>query len=433
VTPDIARELNMRCQCVGTDVSRLRNRIDAEIERSDLLLDGRDGLFSPLPVFVSEQDRLAMRDTVRAVEFVAALPAYRQLIAPRSPNNMFDGAPLNSGMLGYDFHLTSTGPRLIEIKTNPGGALLGVQMLKTQQRCCDLVERYIGGEFDPDTVERQIVDMFLREWRQSRGGKPLQAIAIVDDAPERQYLYPEFLLFRRLFRRHGIDTVIVDPSELSIKARRLWAGIVPIDMVYNRLTDFYLESHSNAVLKEACTADLAVVTPHPNAHALFACKSNLAILTDAEMLRSLGVPNSVTDVLQRGIPRTLAVNAQDAEDWWSKRKEWFFKPVNGFGSKGSYRGDKITRSAFADVMRGEYVAQKIAPPAERVFDATALLKFDIRNFVCAGETVLSVARLYQGQTTNFRTRGGGFAPIYTPTAPCRNVETLASDCDASVC
>jgi hypothetical protein len=29
---------------------------------------------------------------------------------------------------------------------------------------------------------------------------------------------------------------------------------------------------------------------------------------------------------------------------------------------------------------------------------------------------LVVARLYQGQTTNFRTAGGGFAPVYVPRA-----------------
>ena len=33
-------------------------------------------------------------------------------------------------------------------------------------------------------------------------------------------------------------------------------------------------------------------------------------------------------------------------------------------------------------------------------------------FVSAGRTRLVPARLYQGQTTNFRTPGGGFAPVF---------------------
>ena len=40
------------------------------------------------------------------------------------------------------------------------------------------------------------------------------------------------------------------------------------------------------------------------------------------------------------------------------------------------------------------------------------LKSDIRLYTYDGETLLMAARLYQGQTTNFRTPGGGFAPVF---------------------
>jgi hypothetical protein len=39
------------------------------------------------------------------------------------------------------------------------------------------------------------------------------------------------------------------------------------------------------------------------------------------------------------------------------------------------------------------------------------MKVDVRNYVYAGAVQLIAARLYQGQTTNFRTEGGGFAPV----------------------
>ncbi len=50
------------------------------------------------------------------------------------------------------------------------------------------------------------------------------------------------------------------------------------------------------------------------------------------------------------------------------------------------------------------------------------LKLDLRAYVYDGRVQLTAARLYQGQTTNFRTAGGGFAPVFTematsPTAP----------------
>ena len=41
------------------------------------------------------------------------------------------------------------------------------------------------------------------------------------------------------------------------------------------------------------------------------------------------------------------------------------------------------------------------------------LKVDLRNYVYAGRIQLVAARLWQGQTTNFRTPGGGFAPVLT--------------------
>jgi hypothetical protein len=41
-----------------------------------------------------------------------------------------------------------------------------------------------------------------------------------------------------------------------------------------------------------------------------------------------------------------------------------------------------------------------------------IFKFDIRAYTYSGEILLLVARTYQGQTTNFRTKGGGFMPIF---------------------
>jgi hypothetical protein len=103
------------------------------------------------------------------------------------------------------------------------------------------------------------------------------------------------------------------------------------------------------------------------------------------------------------------------ESWWADRKRWFFKPMEGFGSRGSYRGDKLTRRVFGELMRGRYVAQEFSPPGERrgrVDGDTQAFKVDVRNYVYDGRVQQRIARLYQGQTTNFRTRGGGFAPVY---------------------
>src|SRR6185436_19144171 len=103
---------------------------------------------------------------------------------------------------------------------------------------------------------------------------------------------------------------------------------------------------------------------------------------------------------------------QPEQAWWDQRKQWFFKPVAGFGSRGTYRGDKITRRAFGEVMRGDYIAQHLTPPSERHSATSGSFKLDVRSYVYDGVTQLMAARLFQGQTTNFRTAGGGFAPVY---------------------
>ena len=51
-------------------------------------------------------------------------------------------------------------------------------------------------------LEQRIVEMFRTEWL--RTDRPLRRIAIVDDTPQDQYFYPEFVLFQRLFERHGL-------------------------------------------------------------------------------------------------------------------------------------------------------------------------------------------------------------------------------------
>jgi hypothetical protein len=70
---------------------------------------------------------------------------------------------------------------------------------------------------------------------------------------------------------------------------------------------------------------------------------------------------------------------------------------------------------FGEIVQGDYVAQKLAPPGERAVCLAGAepvsLKYDVRCYVYAGKIQLVVARLYQGQTTNLRTLGGGFALV----------------------
>ena len=264
-------------------------------------------------------------------------------------------------------------------------------------------------------VEADFVAMFREEWRLARGNAPLRRIAIVDEAPQTQFLAPEFELFRQLFEANGVTALVVDPDELAFDGRQLSCAGQPVDLVYNRLTDFSLDEPRNKALRDAYLADAVVLTPHPQAHALYADKRNLALLTDEAWLQAVGVSIDDRRLLKAGVPPTLEVLPEHAESFWNSRKQWFFKPAAGYGSKATYRGDKLTKRVFADISHGGYVAQALVTPSERrllVDGVEQNLKLDLRNYVYRGAVQLVSARLYQGQTTNFRTPGGGFAAVF---------------------
>lgn len=416
---DLARRLNRDCFCASTDVPALQRWLEQDLQQRGLtepIVATHPHLFSALPVFVARHHAQQMQTVIHAIETVVALPAFQEAVLAQAPDIARRKPGTRGVFLGYDFHVCAAGPQLIEVNTNAGGAMLNAALGRAQSACCIEVERYLQGRRgDPDALEQSFFQMFLREWRSARGERQLASIAIVDEAPAGQYLYPEFLLFQRLFEARGVTVVIADPTRLRCENGALWCDDLQIDMVYNRLTDFYFQKREHSALAHAYAEDLAVVTPHPHAHALYSSKRNLALLTDETALRAMRVNDRTIETLLRGIPVTREVSRRDDARWWSDRKQWFFKPVNGFGSRGSYRGDKLTRGAFAAIMQDAYVAQALALPSERrLIDGAQerSLKLDLRSYVYAGETQLIAARLYQGQTTNFRTPGGGFAPVY---------------------
>jgi hypothetical protein len=271
---------------------------------------------------------------------------------------------------------------------------------------------------DLQRIDAAFIEMFRCEWRTQRGDAPLRTVAIVDDDPAEQFLAPEFELARRLFLAHGIEAVVADPRELRWSEDRLWHAALPsghpVDLVYNRLTDFDLSQPHHAALREAYVSGATVVTPSPRAHALHADKRNLIALSDGERLAQWGVPEADRALLSRVVPKTQAVTAKSADALWAERRHFFFKPAGRYGSKAAYRGDKLTRRVWSEIVEGGFVAQELVMPSERLVDVGGLptrLKLDVRAYAYAGRILLLAARTYAGQTTNFRTPGGGFSPV----------------------
>lgn len=412
--------LNQECFCISLDKAALSASLNRELgtpELSAMVQERCPYLFASQPVFVPALQIRQMGEVVRVVESVVAMPAYRELVLAGAPTvaQLVSAGPLGA-FFGYDFHLTDGHLGLIEINTNAGGAMLNAVMARAHRACCADLGAMAPSLAEIENFETAMVEMFRHEWQLAERTAPLKSIAIVDSAPQGQYLYPEFLLFQQLFERHGIHAVIADPSDLEWRDVALHHEDLIVDLVYNRLTDFYLEQPESAALREAYLHEGVVLTPHPQAHALYADKRRLALLSDAAQLEALGVSRDIQKVLLEHVPHTEIVEAADEQSLWAARRSLFFKPVAGFGSRAAYRGDKLTKRVWQDILAGDYVAQAIVKPGERSTGDVSLpvpMKFDLRAYTYNAKVQWFSARVYKGQTTNFRTSGGGFAPVYT--------------------
>ena len=409
-----AERLNHGCYCITLDRGALAEAFDREVgvEGFSAALDqSHPLLFSNAPVFVPTAAMDEMTQVVAAVEAAAGLPGFREAaLAWAGPLAHRNFGPAGA-LMGYDFHITADGPKLIEINTNAGGAFLNAPLARAQRACCATVQSEASGAAG---FAAEITGMFLAEWRRQRGAGRPRRIAILDDAPQDQHLYPEFRLAQAALRSEGIDALIGDPRELTHEGDDICLAGQPIDLVYNRLVDFAFEDPAHATLRDAYRDGRLVVTPNPHVYAMFADKRNLTLLSAPDRLRAWGLAAPHLGVLAAAALATLLVTASNAEALWNDRRNWFFKPARGHASKAAYRGDKLTRRVWGEILAGDYVAQAYAAPGLRSVrheGEPTELKVDVRLYTYAGQVLLAAARLYRGQTTNMRTPGGGFAPV----------------------
>lgn len=407
-------DMNGQCFCVSVDLDAVHVELQKTLQSYGQVTDlslSHSHLFASLPVYVSRGHLDRIREVVVALEEVVRSPAYQSAVLGWAPHiARFDpGSP--GGLLGIDFHLSPEGPKLIEINTNPGGALLNTLLSQAQRVCAP--DRMVPPT-DPGQAEQQIFATLLAEWESQRAHLPLASVAILDEAPGQQYLHPEFLLYCEMLRKHGILSGIHAPEDVVVTGGRLLFSGESVDMVYNRMTDFALQQPVNAALREAYLESQIVLSPHPRAHALYADKRNLSLIGDRSFLQSLEITEAAVNALSEAVPATTLLTLENQEAMWGRRRKLFFKPAAGFGSKASYRGDKLTRRVWSEILRGTYVAQQIVLPSERgIAGKNDPLKVDIRSYAYRGDILLYAARIYRGQTTNFRTPGGGFASVFT--------------------
>lgn len=286
--------------------------------------------------------------------------------------------------MSYDFHINSDGnPELIEINTNASFLALGLEHLRFLQLPNAVAD------FD----EHKLAQMFSEEIRLS-GGSDL-SVALMDEKPEQQRLYVEFLLYQSLLEKSGFKTGIYDIHQTDMLQK--------FSLIYNRHTDFYLRDPASAALRELFNSGKLQLSPQPYDYFLLADKERLL---DWNRQTEYEKPSSLLRIYDLG--------NEDKDFIWSERKGLFFKPKTSFGSKQAYKGASMSRRVFDSVTNENFVAQQLSTPStvKAVLDGHDIeFKYDLRCYAYQDQLQLMVARLYQGQTTNLQTRGGGFAAV----------------------
>lgn len=405
---------------------RLLKHLEATYPKSAFTFKARERLspllFCPRAVPLDDGLRQQAVDIVRAFWALRNESSRKSSLEAQRPN--FTDPGNTSALMSFDFHVDHDKHlRLIEINTNASMAL-------PTELIYDIHGLSRGFDPDPPTViakaerlpeesfRREIVSTFANESRLC--GKDPQSslrVAIVDEEPTKQRMYIEFLMYQELFESVGWRAEILDAKDLRFSKSQLMSepSHEPIDLVYNRLTDFYLQEPRNSALRAAVEHQAACVSPHPHEYRLLADKARLMELSDDDALAPLALSNDDKDIIRRTLIPTVRVGSfASPDELWAQRKKWFFKTERSYGGKAAYRGSSVSRTVFQNIVRSDYVAQEYVPaPAVAInIDGTKTeFKYDLRFFVYQDRIQLACARLYQGQLTNFKTAGGGLAAI----------------------
>ncbi|MBX2988418.1 MAG: hypothetical protein KF802_11035 [Bdellovibrionaceae bacterium] len=329
------------------------------------------------------------RDEIVAV--VKAVHQLREVLRSRPDQSADPGYP--STMMSLDFHLDAAGAlKLIEINTNASFLILGWEMYQARR------------------LPFPVADFSPGQWRDDLrriAGNTLSPFVVVaDQKPREQRLYAEFLVAREWLRSFGWKAEIRDIEDALTEP-------LP-DLIYNRSTDFYLEDPALRSLREGFLKGRPRLSPNPFEYGLLADKERLIEWSRPGALAALGLDAESTAILEKIIPACETLRRENADDIWSRRKHLFFKPKREFGSKKAFRGASVSRKVFDGLLDGDMLAQEFVPAPEAGFETPEgpqTFKYDLRCHFFGDRLEGIVARLYQGQVTNLKTKYGGFTPV----------------------
>jgi len=344
-------------------------------------------------VSISHADFQKMLEFSRAMIALKYNPSYLQAIEshiPETADAMHDEASI---LMGFDFHLTDNNPKLIEINNNAGGLFVGDGGDAGWMPQDDSV-------FGANTLAERIMSMFPASW---------QTIAIMDEDVSAQYMYPEMQAYAEVLREDGRQVFLVSPENIERRDDGLYVENQRLDGIYNRHTDFYLETPDLVHIRDALMAKQVKLNPHPRSYALLGHKARMVDWWREGLLEAC-VPREQVQMIRSVVPEIHMLSEMDADELWLSRKQWVFKPSARHGGKGVVLGKSMSRKRFATLDLQDTVVQAFVPASVVTHDAVDY-KFDIRLYMHGATLIGMAGRLWRGQVTNFREEGSGWTKI----------------------
>lgn len=369
------------------------SRVGADVPLDTLAPLITEELLCPWPARIPAGTLERIRGFVGAIYRMRMSAGYQATLAPELEKRALTPKSHHSLFMSYDFHLRGDGtPALIEVNTNASFYGLGFPL-------------HTAMGLEPLTPPATLRADILREVAAATGSarEPLKVV-ITDEKPTEQKLYAEFLFYQSLFRSWGWHCEIVDVHEVPDDA----------DWIYNRHTDFYLETPATAKLRAAYRGTRTCVSPGPNEYLFLADKQRMIDWNTPGNLDAWKVPAADQEIIRTVLPKAYELSPANAEEIWKERKSLFFKAKRSFGSKQSYKGASVSRRMFDELISQDVIAQEYVHAPELTFPGVTDLgafKYDLRVYADRDEVRGAVARFYQGQVTNTRTPFGGFAPV----------------------
>lgn len=250
---------------------------------------------------------------------------------------------------------------------------------------------------------------------------PRMAIVDVAQSPS----VPEFRITARAAHRHGVQTVICTPEELTYDGSLLHAGGEPVHLVLRRaLLEDLSEGDLTAAMRDGrvCAVNpfRARVSNNKKLFALFS-DPRFAHLIDAE----------AADVVRETIPwtRILRPGRAGYGDWVvdlvqfvsDNRERLVLKPASDYGGQGVSLGIETPQAEWEALIdthaeTGDYIVQEYVPVPEEMFPTVQdghiqmrLKRFNINPFGIGGRYAGMITRISDRAVINV-SAGGGLLP-----------------------